>query len=217
MPCEPARHSDSRMRDILLFLGYAAPCSSLRWAEGFRRLLRLNRSLTRATRVLSALFIGTQPKLRNAADGKNRTTAVCAGALLFAASLPSHADELRPLREAINQENSASMNVYVLKRCSALSAAISGRMNSSGRDDVGVLARTWERNSIVFYTSALAQEMKKFSKSKENSVAKTIMDDVLQITKLYIADMNASYARTGNSLSDRIQDDTTICAAFLKK
>lgn len=125
---------------------------------------------------------------------------------------PAVAEGLRPLEEAIQQEQSPTMLVYVLKRCSAAYGAAAQRMLSSGRKDVAELADTQQNTGTKFLIMAIRLSAKSGLTQDQDS----ILADIVKLSKLYGEIMDESYLLTGNSFSDQFQADVLLCKSILQ-
>ena len=125
---------------------------------------------------------------------------------------PVHADTLRPLEEVFAQEQSPSMLIYVMKRCSGLYTAVSIRIEHSGRPNVADLVES--NKNLAFKFASVAQSIAE--KRNLNQPFSKIVEDAMKLTSIYDEMMDEHYLRTGNAFSGLVTDDLFLCKAIIE-
>ena len=121
-------------------------------------------------------------------------------------------NKMRPLEDAINQEQSPTMLVYAFERCSGLFASLYARFSNYQNDQMQQMAALHLRNSSVMSMGALVfAEKAGLNLTMDQTTKKS-----LSIARRYRDIMDDEYERTGNSISNFIEADLEICAAMVK-
>ena len=120
---------------------------------------------------------------------------------------------LRPLEEAVRQEQSPAMLAYVLKRCSGVYLAASMRAGPSQDPKRQFLYAESQKMAGRFI--ALAQQLAE--KAKLPDTSDSLVKDTTDIGVLYAEMMQQSYLSSGNAMSDEIMADMRLCRSLLEQ
>lgn len=131
-------------------------------------------------------------------------------ALLLLSWHEAHAEPLRPLRDALEQETSNHMMVYALKRCSALNIAAGALLIATNRPDLSDMTSKTIDSAIFFGEIANQFAKKIFPNLNDDAV----VNDIEIITNLYNKEMDDYYMSTGNMYSELVLDDFSMCASL---
>ena len=129
-------------------------------------------------------------------------------------------EKMRPLSEVIEQEQSNHIFNYVFQRCSALMMEMAQRAErSESRDGSEELIQFMTQGYEKFATMSanLISAIKERPQDQMTKSFNETLDVILKLHKKYFNSMEDHYVLTGNSLSDEVQEDLTICVQTFKQ
>ena len=133
-------------------------------------------------------------------------------------SLPVSAGErLRPLTEALEQEQSPQMLLYVFQRCAALMMKMSHDAEGDDREGAGQLFQ-FMKAGYEAYTSESINLITTIEKRTGDDVLKSqneALEAILELYKIYSDEMKKSRLFTGNTLNQQTQADLELCAKLM--
>lgn len=116
---------------------------------------------------------------------------------------------LKPLTEILADDTSDATLIHTIKRCSAAYMAMASaiRVTSEGSADQAALAARAQETAGNFFNLAL-----QFGQDHGISAdAEALADEIGNIAKLYIDEMNVNYFATGNRLAGTVAADIEFC------
>ena len=127
---------------------------------------------------------------------------------------------MRPLSEVLDQEQSKHMFNYVLQRCSALMmemAQRTGRGESREGSEELIQFMTQGYETFASMSANLISDIKERPQDQRTKSVTETLDVILKLHKKYFNSMEDHYVLTGNSISDEVQQDLTICVESFKQ
>jgi len=133
-------------------------------------------------------------------------------------SLPVSASErLRPLTEALEQEQSPQMLLYVFQRCAALMMKMAHEAEGDDRAGADKLFQ-FMKSGYEAYTSEAINLINAIEKRTGNAVLESqneALEAILELHKIYTEEMKQSRLLTGNTLNQQTQADLALCANIM--
>jgi len=129
-------------------------------------------------------------------------------------------EKMRPLSEVIEQEQSKHMFNYVFQRCSALMmemAQRTGRGESREGSEELIQFMTQGYETFASMSANLISDIKERPQDQRTKSVTETLDVILKLHKKYFNSMEDHYVLTGNSISDEVQQDLTICVESFKQ
>ena len=133
-------------------------------------------------------------------------------------SLPVSASErLRPLTEALEQEQSPQMLLYVFQRCAALLMKMAHEAEGDDRAGADKIFQ-FMKSGYEAYTSEAINLINAIEKRTGNDVLESqneALEAILELHRIYSDEMKRTRLLTGNILNQQTQADLELCANIM--
>ena len=128
-------------------------------------------------------------------------------------------DQLRPLSEVMDQEQSKHMTNYVLQRCSALMMEMAQRTERGEKWEgsekfISFMSKGYE--TFAMFSAKTISDIKGRSTSESSESLTEALNTILKIQKMYFQQMEDEYLKSGNLLDKKTQQDLDICVKLVK-